>query len=323
MVLPRAHLALSLLDLASPMAGLPCVGTSRLVEAHVRALDLEKCFGGPAVLIARSDATGAVYALDRHEGNLYAACRLGEWAVLEELRGRAVACSRRMSIGRKEVEGKRVGVDVDLGSGPETPAMHRAQKKKKVEIEAFQSLVKQRARSQSVCQAMALKAQEAGQGQKEGEGEKDLKAIEAANCPEQGPDKAEKTPAQDGEESGQQNEDQDGVDARDRARSLAAASEPHDQAPLDQTQMPPPPQLAPTEVLENIRTQYLDTLYKSMVGPSQPLPMMPMYVPTNSPLRARSRTLPRARSRVRGRHCCLQSRRSPHVNSSTFSRAWS
>ncbi|OAQ84344.1 DNA replication regulator Sld3 [Purpureocillium lilacinum] len=143
MVLPRKHLPLACLDLAPSDNGLP---QSRFYESHIKILDLESRVGStPSVLVARSDSTGVIYALERQNTGLYVVCKLGPWVDLDALAAKATALSReRLWPARTERRQQ------DEMTAITTPQLHKDQKKKRAAIEAIQSLVRKRARSQSV-----------------------------------------------------------------------------------------------------------------------------------------------------------------------------
>lgn len=144
MVLPRKHLPLACIDFHASHTDLP---QSRFFEAHIKILDLETRMGcSPAVLLARHDASRNVYALERQDNGLYVACRLGHWVELDQLAKHATAtCRERLR--------PTPGRDTIKQSTPATlttPQLHKDQKQKRAAIEAIQSLVRKRARSQSV-----------------------------------------------------------------------------------------------------------------------------------------------------------------------------
>ncbi|GAO13950.1 hypothetical protein UVI_02035040 [Ustilaginoidea virens] len=146
MLLPRQHLPLSSLDFSSPEPGFP---RTRLVESRIKILDLESRLGcTPNVLIAKNDAKGTLYALEREANGLYVVCRLGPWVDLGQLVMNASAASydrlarRHLAPCTLEPAGPTV-----------TPQMHKEQKKKRAAIEAIQSLVRKKSKPQSVSQA--------------------------------------------------------------------------------------------------------------------------------------------------------------------------
>lgn len=143
MLLPRQHLPLSCIDLGAPSGDL---SPSRFFESHVKILDLESRMGSAqSVLIARSDPKGTVYALERQDNGLYVMCKLGSWVQLDVLASKATAVSReRLQPASQEQP------QPHPFAGLTTPQTHKEHKRKRSAIEAIQSLVRKRARSQSV-----------------------------------------------------------------------------------------------------------------------------------------------------------------------------
>ncbi|KAI0478246.1 DNA replication regulator SLD3-domain-containing protein [Xylaria cf. heliscus] len=143
MLLPRKHLRLSFLDLSSPYGSFE---SSASFEAHIRILDLESRMGNsPVVLIARLESNKSVYAVERQANSLYTLCHLGSWVDLEQLCGLAtVSCPaliRKQPALRPEPT-----THVPLT----TPQISHTNKKRRLAIEAIQSLVKKPARSRSI-----------------------------------------------------------------------------------------------------------------------------------------------------------------------------
>ncbi|CAJ0553759.1 Ff.00g122710.m01.CDS01 [Fusarium sp. VM40] len=144
MVLPREHFPLSCIDFHATNIDL---ASYRFFESHVKILDLESRMGsGPVVLLARKESSRAVYALERQENGLYAICRLGPWVDLDILAGHASAvCQQRLHPAVKS--------ESQMQNGPSaitTPHIRKEEKTKRAAIEAIQSLVRKRPRSQSV-----------------------------------------------------------------------------------------------------------------------------------------------------------------------------
>ncbi|KAL6356518.1 hypothetical protein LRP88_10119 [Fusarium phalaenopsidis] len=144
MVLPRQYLPLSCIDIHASNIDL---SSHRFYEAHVKILDLESRMGSvPVVLLARKESSRAVYALERQENGLYVVFRLGSWVNLEEFAKDASAvCHERL---RPPV--KLESQSQTASSAITTPQLHKDQKMKRAAIEAIQSLVRKRPRSQSV-----------------------------------------------------------------------------------------------------------------------------------------------------------------------------
>lgn len=227
MILGREHVPLSYLDLASPSGDLP---PSRFYESHVRILDLEnRRGGGPYLLIARLDKTGALYAIEGYDQGLYTVCNLGQWVELRRLRSKAtLSCDQLLDLGREEPGPEKAAAPLT------TPVQHKASKEKRIAIEALQSVVR-RKRTQSVSTLPPM-------------GDGGL------------------TPP---------------TTLTDSGPSSTAAQEP---APTQESRssLPPPPDssqpCAPPpppsgeELLERIRTQYFDALYRSKV--CEPYPVL-------------------------------------------------
>ncbi|KAK8056827.1 hypothetical protein PG993_002054 [Apiospora rasikravindrae] len=146
MLLPREHLSLASLDLASPQGDF---GYARFFESTIKILDLEGRLGArPVVLIARLEGDKSVYALERQDNGLYSLCKLGSWVNLEQLSGYATVTNTKMVKQRPQIPSQ------DLDSEPlVTPQLHKETKKRRLAIEAIQSMVKKPQRSASVAEA--------------------------------------------------------------------------------------------------------------------------------------------------------------------------
>lgn len=201
--------------------------TSRLVESHIKILDLERRMGSrPKVLIARSEQKGTLYALERHDNGLYVACKLGSWTNLESLASLATAlCQER--IRSQHVKTAEQTQPTALVA----PQTHKDQRQKRVAIEAIQSLVRKRARSQFVTtfdDATRPASSTNSQEQPVALSSSDIKPA-APSDPVQKPEEKNSTPVTSAEaDVGQQ--------------QTAEA------------------------IFDNIRTHYFDVLYKSKVG---------------------------------------------------------
>ncbi|KAK0730481.1 DNA replication regulator SLD3-domain-containing protein [Lasiosphaeris hirsuta] len=135
MLLPRENLPLSTLDLSQPHGGLPA---SRFFESHIKILELEGRLGSN-VLLARSETSRAVYAVEREGNGLYVVCKLGAWANVEKLgQGATVLCTQRMRNCNPAVGGSSA-VPALI-----TPQMHKDNKRKRLAIEEIQSMVRRR-----------------------------------------------------------------------------------------------------------------------------------------------------------------------------------
>ncbi|KAG8165386.1 hypothetical protein KVR01_005661 [Diaporthe batatas] len=159
MLLPREHLALSALDLSAPNGEFPS-GPGRFFESHIRVLDLEgRLRQAPSVLIARSDATRNVYAIERHQTGLYVVCKLGSWVAVEKLSHLAEACYEQRC---RPTQAARGGV---AEAPSTTPQLHHESKKKRLAIEQIQSMVRKRPRTVSTTTTPCESQQDQSQSQ--------------------------------------------------------------------------------------------------------------------------------------------------------------
>ncbi|KAI1363976.1 DNA replication regulator SLD3-domain-containing protein [Xylaria arbuscula] len=143
MLLPREHLRLSFLDLSSPYGSFESAAS---FEANIRILDLESRMGNrPVVLIARLESNKTVYAIERRTNALYSLCHLGSWVDLEQLCDVAtVSCSALLR------QQPLVPPAPVLQAALTTPQISHTNKKRRLAIEAIQSLVKKPTRSRSI-----------------------------------------------------------------------------------------------------------------------------------------------------------------------------
>ncbi|KAH8156198.1 hypothetical protein CIB48_g12047, partial [Xylaria polymorpha] len=140
---PRKHLRLSFLDLSSPYGSFE---SSAAFEANIRILDLESRMGNrPIVLIARLESNRSVYAIERQANSLYTLCHLGSWVDLEQL-GSLATVSCPTLIRKQPAVRSEPTTQVPLT----TPQISHTNKKRRLAIEAIQSLVKKPARSRSI-----------------------------------------------------------------------------------------------------------------------------------------------------------------------------
>ncbi|KAI6714623.1 hypothetical protein JHW43_002887 [Diplocarpon mali] len=131
MLLPRSNLSLSYLDFLSSAKGL---ATSRLYEAHIKILELEERMGNkPTVLIARLDDNRTLYAVERESRGLYVICQLGSWVNLHDLKAAAVLSKQELP--------ERAGLPTSTQSHS-IPESNKYSQKKRLAIEAIQSMVK-------------------------------------------------------------------------------------------------------------------------------------------------------------------------------------
>ncbi|KAI0177146.1 DNA replication regulator SLD3-domain-containing protein [Pestalotiopsis sp. NC0098] len=222
MLLPREHLALSCLDLAAPCGEFE---HARQYESTIKILDLESRLGNrPVVLIARMETNKTAYVLERQDGGLYSLCQLGNWVDLERLSAQATVAYSKLLKPRSKP------VDISNHEASTTPQLHHENKKRRLAMEAIQSLVKRPARSMSV----SLPPQQP--------------------YTHRGPSVSrEESAAQTTMSSGSSKSqiEKDGVDQSNDA--------PTSSAPLDG----PSVQTA-QDIFENIRLQYFEALYHSM-----------------------------------------------------------
>ncbi|KAK5635176.1 hypothetical protein RRF57_010888 [Xylaria bambusicola] len=143
MLLPREHLRLSFLDLSSPYGSFE---SSVSFEANVRILELESRMGNrPVVLIARLESNKSVYAIERQSSTLYALCHLGSWVDLEQLSELATVSCPAL-IRQQPLLPLASAAQAPLA----TPQISHTNKKRRLAIEAIQSLVKKPTRSRSI-----------------------------------------------------------------------------------------------------------------------------------------------------------------------------
>lgn len=142
MLLPRECLPLAHIDLADPHGELLPV---RFFESRIRIMELEGRLGSNT-LIARSESSRIVYAIERHDNGYYVLCKLGSWVDMAELvKDSTVACSERITLPKAP----------PATSGYFEPPlitlnMYSESKRKRQAIEDLQSLCKKRQRSQSI-----------------------------------------------------------------------------------------------------------------------------------------------------------------------------
>ncbi|KAM0347080.1 hypothetical protein ACHAPU_005019 [Fusarium lateritium] len=229
MLLPREHFPLSCIDFHATNIDL---ASYRFFESHVKILDLESRMGSvPVVLLAKKESSRAVYALERQVNGLYVVCRLGPWVDLDVLAGHATAvCQQRLHpVAKSESQ------ILNDTSAITTPHIHKEEKIKRAAIEAIQSLVRKRPRSQSISTLAESVKQET--------------CSEAATPTET----TLPSPTLQPEEL------------------MARSGEHNDQTSLSITSTSTPvhvegstPQLTAEGIFDTLRIQYFDMLYKSM-----------------------------------------------------------
>lgn len=141
MLLSREYLSLSALDLSTPSGEYPN-GPGRFFESHIRILDLDgRLHQSPSVLLARSDLTRNVYAIERHQLGLYVVCKLGSWVSVEKLSKLAEACYSPRCIPAQ------IPNAADADAPLTTHQFHKENKQKRQAIEELQSMVRRRQKS--------------------------------------------------------------------------------------------------------------------------------------------------------------------------------
>ncbi|KAM0279491.1 hypothetical protein ACHAQH_004551 [Verticillium albo-atrum] len=229
MLIPREELSLSFLDLFSPNGDLP---SSRLYESHIKILDLEdRMADRPSLLIARNESSKTLYAVERADKNLFTVCKLGSWVNVLELLAKATVSSKTATKPRPcPQESQAVPLT--------TPQLHKEQKEKQLAIEALQSIVRKRGRSQSVATF-----------EEGGRAEKRLRSDDDASRP---PTPLSQTVA----EPKMVSRADGAVAVVNKAPSLAPPAAP---APMEDAVTSPTAE----DMFNNIRAQYSEVLYKS------------------------------------------------------------
>ncbi|KAF5000661.1 hypothetical protein FGRMN_1594 [Fusarium graminum] len=229
MVLPREHFPLSCIDFHATNIDL---ASYRFFESHVKILDLESRMGSvPVVLLAKKESSRAVYALERQENGLYVVCRLGHWVDLDVLAGHSTAvCQQRLHPVAKSESQVQNGT-----SAITTPHINKEEKIKRAAIEAIQSLVRKRPRSQSISTL--------------------AESVKQETCSEATTPTETTLPSP----------------ALQPDELMARSNEHNDQILLPTTSTSTPmnvegttPQLTAEGIFDTLRIQYFDMLYKSM-----------------------------------------------------------
>lgn len=234
MLLPRKYLPLSSFDMAAPQGDLP---RSRFYESNIKILELESRLGSACpVMLARNESKGIVYAIERQEDGLFVACKLGSWVDLVALADRATVCCDE----RVHVASNAQPIELNGASSLITPQTRKAEKVKRNAIEAIQSLVKKRARSQSV-----VNSNEAS----------------CVNSPVETPQ------GQDGDIPAEQGPVKDAAVAP--TGPSPNTPQPGPSAPIVQDASP---QQSSESLFDAIRTMYFEALYKSKVSPEARMP---------------------------------------------------
>ena len=90
----------------------------------------------PMVLIARLDDGRTLYAVEREDRGLYVLCQLGSWANLQQLKATAVASKVELPKTTERT------IQENMPMPLITPVVSKYSKKKRLAIEAIQSMVK-------------------------------------------------------------------------------------------------------------------------------------------------------------------------------------
>ncbi|KAL1878524.1 hypothetical protein VTK73DRAFT_7952 [Phialemonium thermophilum] len=235
MLLPREHLPLSSFDLALPHGDFsPC----RFYESQIKILDLEGRLGSN-VLLARSETKQTVYALERQDNGLYVLCKLGSWVDVGRLAQQAtVTCRPRILAYSKD------GSSGESAPAPlTTPHLHKVNKKRKLAIEEIQSMLRKRARSQSLATAVT--------------------DSQAHDTPSSLVADASATMTPEGREMSGSSTPSQGLPPQSATQSIpqtTAEVAPQQQPTTDDALS----QLSAEDIFQNIRKQYADVLYHSM-----------------------------------------------------------
>ena len=252
MLLPRDNLPLSALDLSLPHGDFT---SSRFYESTIKILDLEGRLGSN-VLLARSETSRAVYAIEREDGALYVLCKLGGWVDIERLSQSAtVVCSERVRTYRP--------VRKDSLTAPPliTPQMHKENKQRRMCIEEIQFMVRRR----SV----------AGR-----------ESLSRPSTPATAAPTSETLTGQGAEPS------QPTTDKPVESTPVSALGIFQDQASLPDAPGEPAAQPTADDIFQNIRVQYSEALYHSMVCDVCPPSLFSSLIPFRVP----SPTLQKGRS---------------------------
>lgn len=263
MLLPREHLPLSCLDLTSPSGDLP---SSRHFQSHIRIMELEGRLGSN-ILIARSPSSNSgssggfsgassIFAIERDEAGLYVLCKLGSWVDIAKLGQHATAvCQQRMPA---------IATALAVAKGEEpaliTPQVYKERGRKRLAIAELQSIVRRRPASQIVTDTAVA----ASQGD-----EMPSPLLDTAEDPKP----TSETPTENKETSND-------LPARPPSQTLLQeksalkpavlptppASDATKRSSTEPT-LPVEPTGPPTaeDIFQNIRNQYFETLYHSLV----------------------------------------------------------
>lgn len=96
----------------------------------------------PMVLIARLDDGRTLYAVEREDRGLYVLCRLGSWVNLQQLKAASVASKQEVPKGQETAFGANSTPSQQVPVPTTTAQTHKYDRKKRLAIEAIQSMVK-------------------------------------------------------------------------------------------------------------------------------------------------------------------------------------
>jgi DNA replication regulator SLD3 len=123
------------------------LAVSQLFEAHVKVLELEHRLGSaPMVVIARSEDGKSYFAIERESKDLYAVCRLGSWVRINQLCMAAVVSRYHLEIETRIDVGQPPSAKGIIEQPVITTEASKYSKKKRLAIEAIQSMVKRPSR---------------------------------------------------------------------------------------------------------------------------------------------------------------------------------
>ncbi|OBT46015.1 hypothetical protein VE00_03754 [Pseudogymnoascus sp. WSF 3629] len=148
-LLSRSDFPLSSLDRSRPTpSALP---DSRLYESHVKILELEQRMGStPVVLIAQLDDNKALYAVEYESKGLYVLFKLGSWVDLGKLCSVAVVSTPFTKSHKHDNPQGVAGRGAPASNALSPTESDKYSKKKRLAIEAIQSMVKRPSTSQSL-----------------------------------------------------------------------------------------------------------------------------------------------------------------------------
>jgi DNA replication regulator SLD3 len=227
MLLPRERLFLSALDLDNPHGDFP---DNRLFESKIKILELEGRLGSN-VLLARSETSRIVYAIEHESNGLYVLCKLGPWVDIQALAESATVVCRERICGNKPIKSENTAA-VPLM----TPLMYKENKRRRLAMDELQLLVQRRPST----------------------------AIDRASQ-DQTPTPAEERPGSRGANSQSAKPAEEPVKPpADQLPSLSGGRDPQAPHPAPGDDLSGPPNAQ--DIFQNVRTQYLEALYHSKVS---------------------------------------------------------